>query len=149
MTSLPLLAGCIGSAAVVAEGDTRNEGQPFNLKGSLAELKGGRDVRRQLREGVEGTLGRDEGDSVNRLKTLAEQLAPMVVALGHGVDAVPRTLKSSQGTALGKAADIARALALQCSCRLDHRLRTGQITQAPSGHGPSLGEAVDGEAAFP
>ena len=83
------------NAAVVAESDARNEGQPLNIKGSLAELQGGGDVRRQLREGVKGTLGLDEGDSINRLETLAKQLTPMVVAPGHGVDAVPRTLKSS------------------------------------------------------
>ena len=64
-------------------------------------------------------------------------------AAGHLLHAIQRCLQRRQGTALGKAANVAGALALQGDRRFDHLSWTSQIAQAPAGHGPTLGEAID------
>ena len=101
---------------------------------------------RQLGEGVEGPLGLHEGDAIDRAQTVAQQGSALVVTGGHGPDAVAGALQRGQSAPLGKAADIAGALALQGSSGLDHGCRAGQIPKPPARHGPALGKAVHGEA---
>ena len=102
----------------------------------------------QLGKGVEGALGHHQRDAIDRLQPFAQQRPALVVAGCHGRNAVAGSPQSGQGTALGEAADIAGALALQGGSGLDHRGGSGQIPQPPTRHGPSLGEAVDREAAL-
>ena len=61
------------------------------------------------------------------------------------MDAIPARRDRRQGPHLGKAADIAGALALQGGGGGDHVAGTGEPTHPPTGHGPPLGEAVDDE----
>ena len=58
-----------------------------------------------------------------------------------------RSLDCSEGSPLGKAADIAGALTLQGARCSNHIGVTSEVTQPPPGHGPTLGKAVHGEAA--
>ena len=62
--------------------------------------------------------------------------------------AVAGRFDRSQGAELGKAANVAGALALQGAGGGHHWLGAGQPADAPAGHGPALGEAIHREDAI-
>ena len=94
-------------------------------------------------KGVEGTLGRLKLDPVHACQACREQVAALVKFGCHGPHAIPRAVDRRQGTKLGKAADVACALALQGTGGRHHRAGAGQPADPPAGHRPALGETVD------
>ena len=101
--------------------------------------------RADVREDIESTLRTNGADALNLGEALEHVLAADVEFLAHVGYALLVAGEGGKRTVLGERAGVRGHVALHGIDRAGDRLGSGEVAEAPTGHGVGFAESVDGD----
>ena len=130
---------------VIAEGDAGDGRDLVAFQKLVAQIQGGESQPACVHKEVESALRLHNTDIRDGAEAGVNVLAAHVIFVAHVADEALVSRKGLNASILGERADVGSGVVLNHLDGLGNGSRGCGIAQAPSGHGVTLGKAVDGD----